>query len=122
MTKNLGEFFKENPGINLADAAYTLQVGRGQFKHRRTLVCRDADMDEAMDALESVDDQWMGTFIAEEGKKHVVFMFPGQGSQYVNMGEELYRTETVFREEMDRCFEILKPLMGYDLKEILIFQ
>ena len=48
-----------------------------------------------------------------------IFMFPGLGSQYVNMGLGLYRAEPLFREEMDRCFEILKPIIGYDLKEIL---
>ena len=46
-------------------------------------------------------------------------MFPGLGSQYVNMGLGLYRSEPVFREEIDRCIEILKPLMDYDIKETL---
>ncbi|UCH97090.1 MAG: SDR family NAD(P)-dependent oxidoreductase, partial [Candidatus Aminicenantes bacterium] len=48
-----------------------------------------------------------------------IFMFPGQGSQYVNMGLELYKTEPAFRQEMDRCFEILDPVLGYKIKEIL---
>jgi amino acid adenylation domain-containing protein len=130
MTENLGNYLKENlkknpinpdnpinpgpnPGFNLVDAAYTLQVGRGQFKYRRMLVLADSSMDEAVDH----------TFFTEEGKKHVVFMFPGQGSQYVNMGLELYRAEHVFREEMDRCFKILNPLiapmLGVPIKEIL---
>jgi len=51
--------------------------------------------------------------------KKVVFMFPGQGAQYVNMGLGLYKEEPAFSEEIDRCFEILRPLMGYDLKNIL---
>jgi acyl transferase domain-containing protein len=46
-------------------------------------------------------------------------MFSGQGAQYVNMGLELYRTESTFREEVDRCSEILKPLLSLDLRDIL---
>jgi acyl transferase domain-containing protein len=49
----------------------------------------------------------------------LVFMFCGQGSQYVNMGIDLYRTEPVFREQMDQCFSILKSLTGTDFKKIL---
>jgi acyl transferase domain-containing protein len=46
-------------------------------------------------------------------------MFSGLGAQYVNMGRELYEKEPVFREEMDRCFEILTPMLGVPIKEIL---
>jgi acyl transferase domain-containing protein len=46
-------------------------------------------------------------------------MFTGQGSQYVNMGLDLYKTEAIFREQIDLCSEILKPLLSFDLREIL---
>ncbi|MCP5108011.1 MAG: acyltransferase domain-containing protein, partial [bacterium] len=49
----------------------------------------------------------------------VVFMFAGLGSQYVDMGLDLYRSEPLFRLEMDRCFEILGPLTDFDIKELL---
>ncbi len=49
----------------------------------------------------------------------VVFMFAGLGSQYVDMGLGLYRSEPLFRLEMDRCFEILEPLTDFDIKELL---
>jgi amino acid adenylation domain-containing protein len=138
MTENLANYLKEdlkknpgnpdnpiNPGLNLADAAYTLQVGRGQFKHRIMLLC--SGIEEAADALESPEEASSGepgkarihTSLVEEGKKHIVFMFPGQGSQYVNMGLELYQTEPVFREAMDGCFKILETIIGYNLKEAL---
>ena len=38
-TKNLIANLKKTPGLDLADAAYTLQVGRKGFSHRRMLVC-----------------------------------------------------------------------------------
>ncbi|UCH96114.1 MAG: SDR family NAD(P)-dependent oxidoreductase, partial [Candidatus Aminicenantes bacterium] len=117
MTQNLAEHFKKNPGINFADAAYTLQVGRKIFKHRRMVV--GSVVDEAADLLSQPGSGKVKTFCSEEDNRPVVFMFTGLGSQYVNMGRDLYEKEPVFRNEMDRCFEILKPLIDEDIKEIL---
>ncbi|MGD2087721.1 MAG: SDR family NAD(P)-dependent oxidoreductase [Candidatus Aminicenantes bacterium] len=117
MTRNLAEHLKSNPDLNLADAAYTLQVGRKAFQYRRSLVC--SKVNEAIDLLSSPNSAKVQTYCSKVEDPPVIFMFPGQGSQYVNMGRELYEKEPVFREEMDRCVEILKSLMGYDIKEIL---
>jgi len=117
MTKNVVEFFKIHTDAQLSDVAYTLQVGRRAFPHRRMLVC--SRMDEAIASLRSLGPGKVFSFFTKEEKPLVVFMFPGQGSQYVNMGVGLYISEPVFREEMDRCFEILKSLTGFDIKEIL---
>lgn len=58
-----------------------------------------------------------------EGKKNgnhpVIFMFAGLGGQYVNMGAGLYREEPLFREEVDRCFDIIKSETGKDIKPLL---
>jgi acyl transferase domain-containing protein len=117
MTENLAEYLKKTPGVSLADAAYTLQVGRSAFNHRRMLVCLTAA--EAIEALSAVDSRQVRTGLAPQQEKFVVFMFPGLGPQYVNMARELYQTESIFQEQMDRCFEILKPLLENDIKEIL---
>ncbi|MFC2146264.1 amino acid adenylation domain-containing protein, partial [Acidobacteriota bacterium] len=116
-TQNLADYFKKNPGISLADAAYTLQQGRKTFKYRRILVSRDTAKAVALLTASTPNRVYSAAPARED--RPLVFMFPGQGSQYVNMGLELYEKEPVFRQEMDRCFEILKPLMGYDIKEIL---
>ena len=49
----------------------------------------------------------------------MTFLFPGQGSQHVYMGRELYSEEPVFRSEIDNCAELLKPHLGRDLRELL---
>jgi acyl transferase domain-containing protein/acyl carrier protein len=49
----------------------------------------------------------------------VAFLFPGQGAQYVQMARELYETETLFREQVDSCAELLQPELGLDLRDIL---
>jgi len=46
-------------------------------------------------------------------------MFPGQGSQYVNMGRELYENEKIFRQSLDRCAEYLTEPLGVDVRKIL---
>ena len=117
MKNNLGNHLKKNPGINLPDVAYTLQVGRRPFKYRGMLLCSSPD--EAIETLLTPESEAFHSYLCEEKNRPVVFLFPGQGSQYVNMGLELYEREPVFREEIDRCFKILNFYMGYDLKEIL---
>ncbi|NIM12055.1 MAG: acyltransferase domain-containing protein [Candidatus Aminicenantes bacterium] len=116
-THNLGEYLSKHPEVTLADAAYTLQVGRAVFSHRRMLVSRDRD--EAIHALLSPGCENLRNYYTELEDKPVVFMFPGLGTQYVNMGLGLYQTEPVFREEMDRCFDILDSLVDDNVKEIL---
>jgi acyl transferase domain-containing protein/acyl carrier protein len=118
ISTSLAEHLKRNPKINLADVAYTLQVGRKHFKHRKMLVCTK-DVDEAVNSLSSNNSPGSLLLLPADENRPVIFMFPGLGSQYVNMGRELYQNEPLFREEMDRCFEILKPLTDYDIKEIL---
>ncbi|MCK4765515.1 MAG: acyltransferase domain-containing protein [Candidatus Aminicenantes bacterium] len=111
MSENLVGHIKENPGVNLTDAAYTLQVGRKAFRYRKMMVCPGAD---EIDLLLTSP-----VSLAEEGDKPVIFIFAGQGNQYIDMGLDLYRAEKDFREEVDRCFEIANSITGYNLKEIL---
>jgi len=117
MTANLANHLKERPDISLPDTAYTLQVGRKAFQHRKMLVC--STNNEMVEALSAPQPDKIYTSIIKNENNPVVFMFPGQGAQYVDMGLELYRAEPVFREEMDRCFEILKSQLDYDIKKIL---
>ncbi|NJN10672.1 MAG: acyltransferase domain-containing protein [Richelia sp. RM1_1_1] len=114
---NLVTHLKQHPKLNLADAAYTLQVGRRAFEHRRMLLCENCD--DAVTVLENLDPQRIFTHFQEPINRQVTFMFPGQGSQYVNMGKELYEIEPVFRKHIDECCEILKSHLDVDLRTIL---
>ncbi|MGE5341220.1 MAG: amino acid adenylation domain-containing protein [Candidatus Omnitrophota bacterium] len=115
MRGNLLECFKKNPIIDLTDTAYTLQIGRARFPYRQMMVC--TTIEDAIDKLEQIKTN--EPFFHASGNRPVIFMFSGQGAQYVNMGRELYQTIPVLREEMDRCFNIFKSAMGYELKEVL---
>ncbi|WP_322705377.1 aminotransferase class III-fold pyridoxal phosphate-dependent enzyme [Nostoc sp. DedQUE04] len=116
-TANLQQHLQYNAEINLADVAYTLQRGRKAFNYRRSIVCHD--ITDAIAALQSLDPNQVNTRHTEIRNPAVVFMFPGQGSQYVNMGLNLYNHEPVFQEAVDECAEMLKPLLGKDLREII---
>ncbi|HSP77942.1 MAG TPA: type I polyketide synthase, partial [Myxococcaceae bacterium] len=82
-TDQLAAHLREHPELPLADVAYTLQVGRRGFEHRRALVCRSTE--EAAAALEARAPERMLSGARRAGERPVVFMFPGQGAQYVDM-------------------------------------
>ena len=116
-TSNLSEYFDRNPDANLADVAFTLQVGRRAFDHRRITVCRDLKVAQA--SFRSLDPQQVFTAYQDGVDAAVVFMFSGQGSQYVNMGLGLYQAEDEFRKQVDLCSEILNPALGVDLRNVI---
>jgi acyl transferase domain-containing protein len=117
MTTNLMAFLQNNPACQLADVAYTLQVGRAQFNHRRLAVCSDSD--DAADALALANPRRLFTAHQTYVDRPVVFMFAGVGNQYVGMAQKLYQTEPVFRTWVDRCCELLPPVPNLDLLQVL---
>jgi amino acid adenylation domain-containing protein len=117
MTENLLIHLEKNPNLHLADAAYTLQTGRKAFKYRRKLAA--ANVADVIKGFTPGEPGGLPISLAHEDDSPVIFMFPGQGSQYVNMGLNIYRTESLFRQEMDRCFEIVKSLVDVDLPALL---
>jgi acyl transferase domain-containing protein/SAM-dependent methyltransferase/acyl carrier protein len=116
-TANLAEHLRRHSDLDLADVAHTLSRGRKPFGFRRMVVCRD--IHEAAQVLESNDSKRVITNLHEPEEPSITFMFPGQGAQYVNMGLELYETEPAFREQVDTCCEILRPDLGFDLRQVL---
>ncbi|MDI1443037.1 type I polyketide synthase [Polyangium sp. 6x1] len=116
-TQALAQHLESHPDVPLADVAYTLQVGRRSFAHRRAIVCDLERGGEVARALFEPRRILSGTV---EGTPRVVaFMFPGSGTQHVGMGAELYRSEPVFRAAFDRCAAILAPRLGADLRDIV---
>ena len=115
-TSNLSTYLLQHSEIDLANVAYTLQVGRSAFEYRRVVVCADAG--DAANALCEVDARRVFES-RKEIERPVAFMFSGQGAQYASMGRELYLVEPAFRKTVDHCSEILKPHLGFDLRDVL---
>jgi amino acid adenylation domain-containing protein len=113
----LADYFEQHPDVCLADAAYTLQVGRQSQGHRLALVCGSAD--EATGALRARDPRRTFTGAPRPKRADVVFMFPGQGSQHVGMAHGLYRTEAAFAAAFDDCAARFRAHSGVDAHDLL---
>lgn len=100
----------------LADVAYTLAVGRTPMRHRTTVICRNAM--GAIGALISVPPNPSAPAVPTTARP-VVFLFPGHGAQYLQMGRDLYEAEPVFRAEIDRCCDIVRQDARLDLRPLL---
>jgi iturin family lipopeptide synthetase A len=108
-------FLKNNPSIDIAHAAYTLQLGRAHFPVRKAFVAKSTE--EAI-AIQENQPEKIKTGLVNVQNIPVVFMFPGQGSQYVKMGYELYITEPYFKNIVDECFDLMSPEIANSLKDI----
>jgi len=120
MTDSLADRLEADPDLDLADAAYTLRVGRRPFAHRRAVLA--ATREEAVAALRERDPQRVWTSAPREtaaGRRSVAFLLPGVGDQSPGLARGLYHEEPVFRQELDRCAELLVPHLGLDLREVL---
>jgi len=85
---------------NLADIAYTMTARRSVYEYRIAVqACTKEELLEKLSKASPVHVQ--GT----SGK--VVFVFSGQGSQYLGMGKVLYETSSVFRNYIDECHRFL---------------
>lgn len=115
-TKNLEKHLKENSPISLNDTAYTLQVGRKSFSYRRALVVNN--INDALDKLGSIKEYKSNIY--DGTKKKIIFMFSGQGSQYVGMAQGLYKSEPYFYMEVEKCLNILSNYSTINLKEIIL--
>ncbi|HEY9824698.1 MAG TPA: alpha/beta fold hydrolase [Stenomitos sp.] len=112
---NLATYLRQHPGASLADVAFTLAVGRQAFGHRR--VCLVQTVEDAIQTLENPKADEV--FAVKADRSPVVFLFPGQGAQTLNMGRDLYDHELVFREALDQCAQLLQPHLGEDIRELL---
>ncbi|MEJ2417363.1 MAG: beta-ketoacyl synthase N-terminal-like domain-containing protein [Exilibacterium sp.] len=116
MIDNLADALESTPQRELADVSYTLQVGRDTYPYRYSLVC--STLQEAIAELRNSEHEIECTRVKPEGIT-LSYLFPGEGTQHVDMALNLYRHETVFRDTLDECAKIINPLLQRDLREIL---
>lgn len=117
MSDNLAACLEKTPEVPLADTAFTLALGRRGFPFRRAVCASDSA--EAVRKLRAGDVKSVIPGKAAQRAQSVVFLFPGQGAQYVDMGRELYDQEPAFREGVDRCADLLRAPLGLDLRHVI---
>lgn len=121
LAKRFDTLLKENPNLNLADVCFSANTGRSVFAHRLALVAESAQACEQLAAY-SAGKNPSGVLTGQLQDTHrpkVVFLFTGQGSQYVGMGRQLYETQPTFRQALDRCDAILRPYLQQPLLSVL---
>ena len=115
-SENLAAHLEANPDQNLADVAFTLKEGRHGFERRRVVVTENAAHGAA--TLREADRRRVFTHEVVSENPDPVFMFPGGGAQYAGMARDLYETEPVFQEWMDKGLAILEPKLDYDVRAL----
>ncbi len=105
----------ESGDASLADICFSASTGRRHFEHR--VAIRASDIPDAQKQLGQILAKGP---VSTAGMEHMhapklAFLFTGQGSQYLGMGQRLYETQPIFREALERCGEILQPLIGHSV-------
>ncbi|RKH64619.1 type I polyketide synthase, partial [Corallococcus llansteffanensis] len=112
MARNLASHVEAAPGLAMEDVAFTRNVGRRAFEHRRAVVA--ADGAELAERLRK-------PAVVEAGRnRRVAFLFPGQGAQAVGMGRELHAAEPGFRKDVDAALARLEPSLATEVRALLL--
>uniref|UniRef100_UPI00056701D1 type I polyketide synthase n=1 Tax=Streptomyces sp. NRRL B-1347 TaxID=1476877 RepID=UPI00056701D1 len=105
---------------SLAPVAGALVSGRGVFGERAVVVA--GSKDEALAGLRALARGESDLNLVSGGggvPGKVVWVFPGQGSQWVGMGRELLDSSPVFAERVGECAAALGPLVDWSLVDVL---
>ena len=106
----------------LKDLCYSAATGRSHFRHRIAIVSRSMDELEGKLQTDWDDSLSSGVYrdeVLNTDRQKLAFLFTGQGSQYVDMGQELFESHPAFRATLEQCDEILQPYLEYSLLEVL---
>lgn len=115
MTEQLERYIETSDDVSVQDIAYTLNRRSGDYKFRRFFLGNTAD--KKGDFLKKGKNR-ASEHIANEDNK-LVFVFPGQGSEYKDMMRDLYLKHSVFKENADECAKILEELTEINFIDVL---
>ncbi|WP_202238203.1 type I polyketide synthase [Actinacidiphila reveromycinica] len=119
----LREFVAGCAGVGLGDVAWSLVTGRAVFERRAVVV--GGGREELLAGLAAVAagepavGVVSGEVPADGDPGRIVFVFPGQGSQWVGMGAELAGVSPVFAARLAECETALAPFVDWSLREVL---
>ncbi|MBC7713428.1 MAG: amino acid adenylation domain-containing protein, partial [Rhizobacter sp.] len=113
MQNSLVEKLKETDLSEWKKIAYTLEVGRKEYKFRSFVTAKDHSDLKRLCALNSGKGQFTKL-------PSLYFMFPGQGSHYKQMGLGLYESSGIFREVFDQCCSLINKHLTYNIKDIIL--
>jgi acyl transferase domain-containing protein/acyl carrier protein len=112
----------EDDAPSLYDTCYTASLRRTHHEHRLAVVAdsRESLRQRLLAFSPGASAPGVSTGIAEPGRAlKVVFVFPGQGSQWVGMGRQLMSREPAFRESLEQCERAMRPFVNWSLEQQL---
>ena len=115
------KYLATNANVELGDICFTANTGRSHFDRRLSVIASDStQLREKLAAFTTVQEvTGVQSGLKSINQPRIAFLFTGQGSQYVGMGQQLYQTQPTFRAIIDRCDQILHPHLGIPLLEVL---
>ena len=115
----LRDLVAADPSLSAADVGRSLVTTRSLFEHRQVVLGtgRD-DLLAALSAVAAGDENGAVSALARPVGR-TVFVFPGQGSQWVGMGRELWESSPVFAARMRECADALAPYVDWSLPDVL---
>ncbi|MBE9216664.1 SDR family NAD(P)-dependent oxidoreductase [Plectonema cf. radiosum LEGE 06105] len=131
VVNNYQEYLTNNNNINFADICFSANTGRSHFQNRLVLIAESTT--QALEQLSNYQETsppspllskergagggvrlFQGTTSTNK-RPRIAFFFTGESSEYINIGWELYQTQPIFKQALDKCNEILKSLIDLDL-------
>lgn len=121
LIQRYGEWMAAHPEASLADLCFTANTCRSDFPERASFVA--ADLAQLRDRLQATaapgESRSSPPSATAIPNPQVVFLFTGQGAAFQGMGRELWATQPVFRAALERCAQILAPLIPQPLMDVL---
>jgi len=111
-----------NKDINLKDLAFTLNVGRNHLEQRIAICANSLDnLNQSLNSylLGKPNDILEAGSCKSHKKPKIIFLFTGQGSQYLHMAKELYENETIFASILNKCSQLLEVHLETSIIDII---
>ncbi|WP_231427174.1 polyketide synthase [Pedobacter sp. Leaf250] len=113
----LEDFIQLHPAVLAEDLAYSLHQSQADFNYRAFGIVNT--MSNLAEEMANQKQSFAITHQLHQKANKLVFLFPGQGAQYLNMGASLYKQEAVYKDAIDECAELLKEIIHLDIKSII---
>ena len=120
LAQRYGAWLEAHPEVDITDVCFTAGAGRSHFEHRAALVVDSVQ--GTRELLAGLAENRLGPGAVRGvcgDPPKTAWLFTGQGSQYPGMARELFDTEPVFADTVQRCAEAVDGLLPRPLLEVL---